>query len=385
MNQFPISATQAESFLEALEQLPDFRDNRGKIHSYSFTITAVIFAILSGKSTTSSIHRFIKNKISWLIEMTKMKEAKVISRAHLPRLLSGIDWESLDAITLNYFNLHLSPGNAKEEWVAIDGKVLRGTLKLGSKQAVIHAVGHESRGDLAQARQSGDKSSEIPVVRELLKKSGLEKKNVTLDAHHCNPETLSQIALGGGVYLTQVKDNQPVLLKVCQDLAAQEKNPLFSNEEHEKEHGRQTSRYAKIHSLNKASLDSRWKEASIQTLVVIKRNTRVISADTESSDTSYYISNSTMKNNELEKPSGLVKAIRKHWGVESNNWILDVTFNEDKVKIKEPNQAQIMSKLRSLIIQMLRKSGIKNFQAAIDTFADLPDSMESMLRQVRFL
>jgi predicted transposase YbfD/YdcC len=32
----------------------------------------------------------------------------------------------------------------------------------------------------------------------------------------------------------------------------------------------------------------------------------------------------------------LIKALRGHWSVESNNWILDVTFNENKVKIKAP-------------------------------------------------
>ena len=56
-------------------------------------------------------------------------------------------------------------------------KVMRGTLKSGEKQAIIHAVSHESRIDVAQARQVGDKSSEIPVMREFLKETGLEKAN----------------------------------------------------------------------------------------------------------------------------------------------------------------------------------------------------------------
>jgi len=57
---------QMEPFLQALQQLPDLRDNRGKRHSLVFIICAVMLAILSGKSTTSSLHRFIENKISWL-------------------------------------------------------------------------------------------------------------------------------------------------------------------------------------------------------------------------------------------------------------------------------------------------------------------------------
>jgi len=66
--------------------------------------------------------------------------------------------------------------------VAIDGKVIRGSLKAGEKQAIVHAVSHESRIDVAQAQQVGDKSSEIPVVRELLKETGLEANKISLDA-----------------------------------------------------------------------------------------------------------------------------------------------------------------------------------------------------------
>ncbi|MDM8564842.1 ISAs1 family transposase [Candidatus Halobeggiatoa sp. HSG11] len=106
-----------------------------------------------------------------------------------------------------------------QEWVAVDGKVLKGTVKSGNKQAIVLAVSHKNRVLLAQAELIGSKSSEIPVVRQLLKKSGLERGKVTLDAHHCNPKTTAQIHRAGGHYLIQVKENQPILLKQCRELA----------------------------------------------------------------------------------------------------------------------------------------------------------------------
>ena len=81
----------------------------------------------------------------------------------------------------------------------------------------------------------------------------------------------------------------------------------------------------------------------------------------------------------------LTQAIRCHWGVESNNWIRDVTFNEDRIKTKAGNQSQIMALLRGLAIELIRKTSPKNFQAAIDTFADSVSTLESMLKQVKFL
>ncbi len=79
--------------------------------------------------------------------------------------------------------------------MAVDGKALRGTLDVADRQNVILAVAHDTREVVAQARakQCGDKSSEIPEVRTLLMDIGLEKKKMSLDAHHFNPTTIAQI------------------------------------------------------------------------------------------------------------------------------------------------------------------------------------------------
>ena len=81
----------------------------------------------------------------------------------------------------------------------------------------------------------------------------------------------------------------------------------------------------------------------------------------------------------------LVQAIWRHWGVESNNWNRDVTFNEDRNKTKAGNQSQIIALLRGLSIELIRKTSPKNFQATIDIFADSVSKLESLLKQVKFV
>jgi hypothetical protein len=156
--------------------------------------------------------------------------------------------------------------------VAIDGKALRGTLDAGDKQNLILAVVHDSREVVAHARQCGDKSSEIQVVRELLKDSGLEKQKVSLDAHHFNPTTMAQIHQVGGLYLTQVKENQALFLQQCKLLHTQ-LPPLSETIGHEKAHGRVSTRAAQLFSLTSLTLDSRWKNSGLSTLIVVKRET----------------------------------------------------------------------------------------------------------------
>ena len=186
----PCENEQVSNFVCALSDMPDHRDDRGKKKNLlpSVIIVRFVMAIQVGRSTTSSIHRYIRHKINWLRELTGHENAEPVSRAHSPRFSDRLDWVVLNDLIEQHFGTWLER-DENEEWVAIDGKVLRGTIKGGDKQAVILAVTHDSREVIAQARQEGKKSSEIPVVRELLKNTELEKQKITSDAHHRNPLT----------------------------------------------------------------------------------------------------------------------------------------------------------------------------------------------------
>jgi hypothetical protein len=181
-------------------------------------------------------------------------KVKAISRAHLPRLLDSLNWPVLNELIERCFGVRIQ-SNETSKWVAIDGKALRGTLDAGEKQNLILAVVHDTREVVAKARQCGDKSSEIPVVRELLKDNGLEKQKVSLDAHHFNPATTAQIHQAGGLYLTQVKENQATFLQQCKLLHMQFQ-PLSEAIGHKNEHGRVTTRSAHLFSLTSLNLDS---------------------------------------------------------------------------------------------------------------------------------
>lgn len=364
-------------FIDALKALPDPRDNRGKRHSLAFLIVTVVFATLVGRSKVSGIHRYMTNKIDWLREATGFKDATPISRAHLPRMLASLDWLMLSVVITDCFGEQTAQ-MIQDEWISADGKVMRGTLKSGEKQAIIHAVSHESRIDVAQARQVGDKSSEIPVMREFLKETGLEKAKITLDAHHCNPETMTQMEQAGGLFLIQVKENQPKLLEHCHALA--EQSPLAETIEHDCGHGFITTRQANLHNVQLSAIDNRWQHSGLRTLVVMNRETFNQTSQQTTNETSYYLSN-YQNDNKQHTVKTLASAIRGHWSVESNNWQLDVTFGEDRAQVKHGNQAQIMGKLRCFAMNLLRwtKTGSKNLQASIEKFSDSPESLISML------
>jgi predicted transposase YbfD/YdcC len=370
-------------FVEALRQLTDDRDNRGKRHALAFVVAGVVLAILSGRSKVSSIFRYLRNRIEWLREVTQHPEAGVVSRAHLPRLLARVDWVELNTLIDQHFGVQVEL-SATHDWVAIDGKVLRGTLASGDKQSVVFAVRHASRTLLAQAPMHGSKASEIPVVRDLLQHSQLEARKVTLDAHHCNPTTTAQIHQAGGQYVIQVKENQPLLLTQCQSVAAAAV-PLGSHDECEKGHGRLTTREGQCFDMRALRLAPRWSDSGIHTLVVMTRHTVTFATQKTTCETAYYISNQALSTDPQAQALELTGAIRQHWHVESDNWIRDVTLDEDHIKTTSANQAQNMGCLRSLAMRLLRRFNVKNFQEALEDFADCPSRFEALLRQVKFL
>ena len=371
----------AESFINALYGLTDPRDNRGKKLDLAFTIGAAVLAIMSGRSKLSSIHRYIGNRAGWLRQVAKKPEALLVSRAHLPRLLAIVPLDELNDIVEVHFSMRLAI-NAQDEWTAIDSKTLRGTTSANDKQGerTLLAIAHTKRDILAQRPMSGPKSSEITAARELLRETGLEKGKITLDALHMNPTTTAQINLAGGAYIIQVKDNQEKLREQCERLAAEDV-PLGVITTTEKGHGRHETRNGAFFDLEKIEFSERWSESGLRTLVVMKRQTIITAQQKASSEVSYYMSNQQVSPEQFDVQSELFTAIRRHWGVESENWIRDVTFNEDQVKTRCADQAHVMACLRTFVVQLFRKANLRNFQAAVETFCDCPDKFEAFLCQ----
>jgi len=87
----------------------------------------------------------------------------------------------------------------------------------------------------------------------------------------------------------------------------------------------------------------------------------------------------------FESGRELFEAIRGHWRVESDNWVRDVTFQEDSVRTKSGNQAQVMAGLRTLAMRLFRQAKIPNMRAALDNFCDSSKQFEQFLTSVGFL
>jgi predicted transposase YbfD/YdcC len=130
----------------------------------------------------------------------------------------------------------------------------------------------------------------------------------------------------------------------------------------EKAHGRIESRRARVFEVTKLlkSTCSEWKE--VKCIIEIKRTRQVLDTREKiykepSIEYSYYAST------EIYTAKKFLKWIRAHWKIENlNHYVKDVTFNEDKSRIRK--NPMIFALLRSFALNILRINNFKNISMA---------------------
>jgi hypothetical protein len=76
---------------------------------------------------------------------------------------------------------------------------------------------------------------------------------------------------------------------------------------------------------------------------------------------------------ELADPQRLLQLNRGHWGVENrSHYVRDVTFNEDRSRIRVGHGPAVMAGLRNFAIALARLHGFANIASALRAFAHQP-------------
>ena len=230
----------SRSFFEKLQNADglDLRDNRGKRHDLAIVLVGVTLAVLSNRDgSLSSIQRHLKNHYEKLVGVLGVEKKRVVSRSQLPLILEKVAFQVFDKLLFESFGIKLSEEARK--WFALDGKELRGSIEKGCKrgEAVVQAVAHENCQTMAQDYYSGEKESEVPIVRKMLEESELASQKISLEALHCKPLTLAKVSESGGKYLVGLKENQKELKKQI-SRAMENQSILFKIRGQEKSHGR---------------------------------------------------------------------------------------------------------------------------------------------------
>ena len=65
-------------------------------------------------------------------------------------------------------------------------------------------------------------------------------------------------------------------------------------------------------------------------------------------------------------PARLLALNRGHWSIENRlHWVRDVTFDEDRCRVRKRAGAHVMASLRNVAISLLRLAGAANIAQAL--------------------
>jgi predicted transposase YbfD/YdcC len=325
-------------------------------------VVIAVCAVICGADDFVAIAAWARQRRDWLAALLDLS-AGVPSHDRFNAVFKALDPAEFEKCLLGWIAA-LQEFTAGQV-VAIDGKTLRRSFDKASSKSAIHMVNawatanHLGLGQMVVE----EKSNEITAIPKLLKLLELEGCLVTIDAMGCQVEIAEAIVGRGAAYVLAVKDNQPTLHRGIEDFFLDQMEDDFArvkvsrHETKERGHGRDEHRTYLVCDAP-ADLPDRGRWKGLKRIgVAINVTTR----DGETTDAvRYYILSKRLG----ARPFGA--AVRGHWGIENSlHWQLDVTFGEDRCRVRKGLADANLSIVRRTALSLLKNEetagvGVKN-------------------------
>ena len=325
-------------------------------------VVIAVCAVICGADDFVAIADFGKMKRKWFARFLDLKNG-IPSHDRFNAILAAIKPAEFEQCLLSWITaLHEITGG---QVVAIDGKTLRDSFDKATGKAAIHMVSawattnHISLGQVVVDA----KSNEITAIPKLLEIIDISGALVTIDAMGCQTAIAQKILDGKGDYVLHVKTNQPTLHDGIDEYFARCLDTNFAgakfrfHQTQEKGHGREETRRYYICPVPDGLPDAaRWP--GLKAIGMVFSTT--IRDGKECDEVRLYILSKYLSARRF------ARAVRGHWGIENHlHWQLDVTFLEDKCRIRKGHADTNFSILRRTALAMLKnestlKLGVKN-------------------------
>lgn len=366
-------------------ELPDPRKARGKRYRLETMLTLIVLAKVCGEDKPSGIAEWAKHRLEWLCEVLNLERKTMPHRSSYERVLDGVNWEELEQLVSQVLSGKRYFG--KQVVVAMDGKVLRGTLNEKQEGVYLLAAYLPGEGIVLMEVAIQGKGQELEAAPQVLKSIDLRDKVVMGDALHTQRAVSIQIVEAGGEYVWFVKGNQPQLEEDLRLWFGPDPEPIpgqaYPPKDFEtaqsvnKGHGRIEQRTLTVSSQLKDFLDWPYQEQ------VFKLERRFIFTKTGEVEQQVVYGITSLTREEIP-PHRLLQMTRSYWGIENGlHYRRDVTLREDHTRMTRKNAARVMACLNNLILGLLiGKLKYRYLPPARRFFAAHPDQALTLLTRL---
>lgn len=350
------------SLFDSLEEVPDPRRERTKLHRLVDILVIAVCATICAAETWEEIAEFGEAKESWFRKFLCLPNG-IPSHDTFRRVFLLINPKKFQAAFLLWMRsvAEVTDGQV----VAIDGKAARGARTADGKEGLrmVSAWACEQRLVLGQLRTE-EKSNEITAIPLLLELLELRGCIVTIDAMGCQRESAAQIIKQEADYVLSLKGTQGILHEEVEAYFAWAKRINFQELEYdycrtiEKDHGRIEERRCWV------TEDTDWFTekadwAGLRSFIMVEHKREVIGG-AASSERRYFISSLAASAKEA------LRCVRGQWGIENSlHWVLDVAFREDGCRTRSGHAPENLATLQHMAVNLLKqerscKLGVKS-------------------------
>lgn len=178
----------SSDLIARLKQVKDFRTSDGQRHPLWLVLLIVLMGTMSGYIGYRGLGDFVSRHHSALIETLKIRKQRLPSYSTIRRVMMGIDFEEF----VDLFNKWAAREVEieKHDWLAIDGKSIRGTVTQSCNQyqnfvSIVSVFSQQKGVVVSLAKLDNAQGSEIQTVQTLIQALQLEGVVFSLDALHC--------------------------------------------------------------------------------------------------------------------------------------------------------------------------------------------------------
>ena len=344
----------------------------GYWYSVKEMIVITILGSICGLRNMIMIVEWAKSATVTKFLQEKMKIPRVPSYMQYTNIMGIIKSESLNEAMIKWIGSIIEVAG---KTIAIDGKTICSTEKMGAYEKPIHIVSAYitelgiTMGQLAAA----GKGKEIPAFRDLLDMLELSGALVVADALNCNKKTCAKIIEAGADYLLCIKRNHA---KLCEEIKSivhdAEKCAALEKSKTVEKHGNRIEHRTAYVSCDTEQLKNARNWTKLSCIGAICRQVEINGVTTD--EWSYYISSRKLT------PQDFLKNVRCEWGVESMHWLLDVHFDEDHTRAFSDNTQKNLNIIRKIALNL-----ISDFKKLTDNKKPVSGVMRSCLFDVNFL
>lgn len=367
-------------------ELGDKRKPKGVRYRLETILVIMILAKLCGEDNPSAIAEWAKHRTGMLCEALKLERKTMPHHSTYRRIAEEVICvEELEQMLSEQWSAKRFFG--KQALLAIDGKVLRGTLDEEQKGVYLLAAYLPGEGLVLMEVEIAGKGSEIPAAPKLLKSIDLREKVVMGDAMHTQREVSIQIVEAGGDYIWLAKGNQPQIEQDIRLWFEPDPTPILGQGYIPKDfetahtvskgHGRLEQRTLTVSSQLQDFLD--WPY--LQQVFKLERKFTFLKTNKVQEQIVYGF---TSLSREKIAPSQLLTLIRSYWGIENGlHYRRDVTLHEDHTRMTKNKAARLMACLNNLVLALLiGKLKFRYLPSARRYFAAFPSQALALLTQL---